>query len=188
MPVAKTVILFPLKLPQISCFTLSLKCFSFDSDSCPTVGIGPLLQFPHLLRAGPVRLTFLFFPLVSSSYWVVHGSIYSFPLVRSSCPLSAGVLHALLCLKVYSWCIRGERCTPCPPTPLPSCFLYSFSSCFITEYWVLLPVLYSRTLLFFHSICNRLYLLIPNSQSIPSLLSFPLGNLSMSVSLFLFCR
>ena len=38
-----------------------------------------------------------------------------------SCPLSASILHALLCLKVYSWCIRGERCIPCPPTPLPSC-------------------------------------------------------------------
>ena len=23
--------------------------------------------------------------------------------------------------KVYSWCICGDRCTPCPPTPLPSC-------------------------------------------------------------------
>ena len=56
-----------------------------------------------------------------SSYRVLHGSIYSFPLVRYSCLLSAGVLHALLCLKVYSWCIHGERCTPCPPTPLPSC-------------------------------------------------------------------
>ena len=27
----------------------------------------------------------------------------------------------ILCLKVCSWCIRGERYTPCPPTPLPSC-------------------------------------------------------------------
>ena len=25
------------------------------------------------------------------------------------------------CLKVYSWCIRGERCTPCPPMSPPSC-------------------------------------------------------------------
>ena len=39
---------FPLRLPQISCFTLSLKCFSSDSDNCPDVGIGPLSQFPHL--------------------------------------------------------------------------------------------------------------------------------------------
>ena len=41
-------------------------------------------------------------PLVPSSYRVLRGSIYSFPLVRHSCRLSAGVLHALLCLKVYS--------------------------------------------------------------------------------------
>ena len=54
--------------PQVSCFTLGLKCFSSDSDSCPAVVIRPLLQFPHLLRAGPVLLTLLFFPLVPSSY------------------------------------------------------------------------------------------------------------------------
>ena len=56
------------RLSQISCFTLSLKCFSSDSDNCPDVGIGPLLQFPHPPRAGPVLLTLLFFPLVPSSY------------------------------------------------------------------------------------------------------------------------
>ena len=38
-------------------------------------------------------------------------------------PFSSVVLHALLCLKVYSWCIHGERCTPGPPTPPPSCSL-----------------------------------------------------------------
>ena len=92
------LILIPLKLPQISCFTLSLKCFSSDSGNFSDMGIRPLLQFPHQLRAGPVPLTLLFFPLVPSSYQVLHGSIYSFPLVRYSCPLSV----ALLCLKVYS--------------------------------------------------------------------------------------
>ena len=96
------LILIPFRLPQVSCFTLSLKCFSSDSDNFPDVGIRPLLQFPHWLRASPVLLTFLFFPLVSSSYRVLHGSTYYFPLVRHSCPRSAGVLHALLCLKVYS--------------------------------------------------------------------------------------
>ena len=94
-------VLIPFRLPQISCFTLSLKCFSSNPDSCPDAGIRPLLQFPHPLRAGPVLLTLLFFPLVPSSSQVLCGSIYSFPLVRSSCLLSAGVLHALLCLKVY---------------------------------------------------------------------------------------
>ena len=105
----------------MSCFPLSLKCFSSDSDNCPMWGLGSLLQFPHPPRAVLVLLTLLFFTLVPSSYQDLPGSIYSFPLVRYSCPLSAGVRHALLFLKVYSWCIRGERCTPRPPITLPSC-------------------------------------------------------------------
>ena len=55
------LILIPFRLPQISCFTLSLKCFSSDSDNFPNVVIGLLLQFPHPPRAGPVLLTLLFF-------------------------------------------------------------------------------------------------------------------------------
>ena len=96
----------------------------------------PALKCPHLLRAGPVLLTLLFFspsPFILLSFVC---SIYSFPLVRSSCPLSAGVLHALLCLKLYSWCICGERHTPCPPTPLP--FLYLpiiWLDCSFLWYW-----------------------------------------------------
>ena len=62
------LILIPFRLPQISCFTLSLKCFSSDSDNCPSVGIRPLLQFPDPPRAGPVLRTLLFFPLVPLSY------------------------------------------------------------------------------------------------------------------------
>ena len=118
--VARTVIFIPFRLPQISCFTLSLKSFSSDSDNCPAVGMGPLLQFPHTPSAGPVILTLLFLPLVPSSCQVLPRSIYSFPLIRSSCALSAGVRQATLFLKVYFRCIRGERSTPRPPTP-PSC-------------------------------------------------------------------
>ena len=95
------LILVPFRLPQTSCFTPSLKCFSSDSDYCPNVGIRSLLQFPHPLRAGPVLLTHLFSPLVPSSYRVLRDSVYSFLLVRSSCLLSVGVLPTLLCLKVY---------------------------------------------------------------------------------------
>ena len=69
------------------------------------MGIGPLLQFPHQQRAGPVLLTLLFPPFILLN---LCGSIYSFPLIRCFCLLSAGVLLALLCLKVCSWCIRGE--------------------------------------------------------------------------------
>ena len=64
--------------------------------------------------------------VLPSSVWF----IYSFPLVRCSFLLSAGVLYALLCLKVYSWCIHGKRCTPCPLTPLPSCSPAQFQSPF----------------------------------------------------------
>ena len=70
------LILIPFRLLQISSFTLNLKCFCSDSGNCPDVGIGPLLQFPHLPRAGPLLTTLLFCPLVPSSYGVLHGSIF----------------------------------------------------------------------------------------------------------------
>ena len=54
------LILIPFGLPQSSCLTLSLKCFSSDSDSCPDMGVGPLLLLPHPLRAGPILLRLLF--------------------------------------------------------------------------------------------------------------------------------
>ena len=64
------LILIPFRLPQISCLTLTLKCFCSNSDNCPDVGIGLLLQFSHPLRAGPVLLTLLFFFLLPFSYRV----------------------------------------------------------------------------------------------------------------------
>ena len=63
-------------------------------------GSGPCFSSPTP-RAGPALLRLLFFPLVPLSYWVLCGSMYSFPLLRSSCPLSAGVLHALLSEGVF---------------------------------------------------------------------------------------
>ena len=85
------------------------------------LGLDPCFSSPT--HQGKVQCYYqlLVFLLVPSSHWVSRGSLYSLPLVRSSCPLSAGVLHALLCLKVYSWCIRGGRRTPRPPTPPSSC-------------------------------------------------------------------
>ena len=74
--------LIPFRLPQISCFPLSLKCSSSDSGNCPNVGIKLLLQFPHPPRAGPILLTLLFSTLVPSSYRVLHGSM-----------LGAGILN-----------------------------------------------------------------------------------------------
>ena len=96
------LLLIPFGLPQTSRFTLSLKCLSSDADNCLDVRTGPLVQFSDPLRAGPVLLTLLFLPLVPSSYRVLGGSRYSLPLGRSSCPHSAGVLHAFPCLKACS--------------------------------------------------------------------------------------
>ena len=47
------------------------------------------------------------------------------------------------------------------------CFSYSFPLWFITVYWIQFPVLYNRTLLLIHPICNSLHVLIPNSYSFP---------------------
>ena len=96
------LILIPFRLPQISCFTLSLKCFSSDSDNCPNVGIRPLLQFPHPLRAGPVLLTLLYFPLVPSFYWVLRGSIR--PHHWSGTPVHS---QLVFCMHFCVW-----RCIP----------------------------------------------------------------------------
>ena len=119
------LILIPFRLPQIRCFSLSLKCFSSDSDNCPGVGIGPLLQFPHPMKAGPILITLPFPPLVPSSYRVLCGPIHYFPLVSYS-------------LSALSWCFaftsvsKGvflmypwrEMYIPCPPIPPPSCSWY----------------------------------------------------------------
>ena len=106
------LVLIPFRLPQISCFPLSLKCFSSDSDNCPDVGIGPLLQFPYLPRADPVLLTLLLFSLVPSSYQVLHASIYSFPLSQvllstlSWCSACTSVFEGVFLM--YLW---RERCS-----------------------------------------------------------------------------
>ena len=64
------LILTTFRLPPVSSFTLRLKCFSSDSDNCPDVGMGPLLQFPHPPRAGPVLVTLLF-PLTPPSSFIL---------------------------------------------------------------------------------------------------------------------
>ena len=81
------LIFIPFRLPEISCFTLSLKCFSSDSEICPNMGIRPLLQFPKPPRADSVLQTLLFFPLVPLPYQILCDSVYSFLMIRYSWPL-----------------------------------------------------------------------------------------------------
>ena len=65
--------LIPFRLSQISCFTLSLKCFSSDLDNSPDVGIGPLLQFPQLPRAEDLAVIYVreCLPMFSSRSFIV---------------------------------------------------------------------------------------------------------------------
>ena len=131
-------------------FLLSLRQLPHCGDRTPAS-----VPLPTESRSSPTNTPV--FPLVPSSYWVLRGSIYCFPLVRYSCLLSAGVPHALLCLKVYNWCIRGERCTPYSPTPPPSSYVLDFAfivfvfnviSKNILPIWMLkeiFPMFYSRS-------------------------------------------
>ena len=103
----------------------SLKCFSSVPNNCPGLGTDP--YFSSLIPLSPqVQIlscspSSSFFPSSLYSTEFLHQSIYSFPVLRYSCPPSTDVLQDLPCLKVYSWYILAERCTPCLPTPLPSC-------------------------------------------------------------------
>ena len=101
------LILTPFRLPQISCFTLSLKCFSSDPDDCPNVRIGPLLQFQHPPRAGPVLVTLLLFPLVPLSYrvfawfYILFSSGRGLPSALSWCSASTSVSEWVVLM--YPW-------------------------------------------------------------------------------------
>ena len=68
----------------------------------PDVGIVPVLQFPHLLRAGQLLLALLFSPLVPSSYRALHGPIYSFHW--SGTPVRS---QLVFCMHFWVW-----RCIP----------------------------------------------------------------------------
>jgi len=110
------VILILFRLSPISCFTLQQpQCFTSVANIGPPMQLCSCFSFPTQ-GTDPVLLTLLFLALLHFSCWVLPDSIYSFPVVW----FSVGVLQDLLCLEVYSWCIRGEWCTPRAPTLPPS--------------------------------------------------------------------
>ena len=120
------LILIPFRLPQISCFTHSLECFSSDSDNCLNVGIGLLLQFPHPPRAGPFLLTLLFFP--PSSY-ILPSFVWFYIFFFTGQVLLSTLSWCSACTSVsegvflmYPWREMYSR----PPTPPPSCSPPSF--------------------------------------------------------------
>ena len=99
---AKTECVIPFRLSQISCLMLQqpqmLHLYPKQMPQC-----GDLTPAsPPPTGADPVLLTLLFFVLIPLSCQVLHGFVFSFLMVKSSCPLSDGVLQDLLCLEVYS--------------------------------------------------------------------------------------
>ena len=84
------LILIPFRLPHISCFILSLKCH-FWLRQLPWHGDQTDASVPPPAKGRSSPTNIPVFPLVPSSYRVLCVSIYSFLLVRHSCPLSAGV-------------------------------------------------------------------------------------------------
>ena len=87
----------------------------------PMWGIGPLLQFPHLPRAGPVLLTLQFPPQLLPP---TESSMVLYILSHwSGTPVCS---QLVVCVHFCVWrCVpdvsSGERCAPPPPTPLTSC-------------------------------------------------------------------
>ena len=131
------VVLTPFRLSQISCCTQRLLLCPKQLLWCGDL-IPALVPPPFVCRSSPIHSPL--FPFLPSSFWDLCGFVYSFLVVRDSCLLSAGVVWDLLHLKVCSWCICGERCTPHPPTPLPS--FWNFQPSFVTnwiKYFFLIP-------------------------------------------------
>ena len=127
------LILIPFRLPQISCFTLNLKCFSSDSDNCPAVGIGFLLQFPCQLRVGPVLLILLFFP---PSFFVLLSFVWFYVFFSTGQVLLSALSWCSACTSVsegvslmYLWREMYSMFT------YSSAILFS-SSCIFLNRWV----------------------------------------------------
>ena len=106
------LILIPFRLPQISCFTLSLKCLSSDSDNCPSVGIRPLHQFSAVAkgRSRPTN-TPVFSPssfILPSFAWVYifytagQGLLSTLSWCSACTSVSEGVLLMYPCGEMYS--------------------------------------------------------------------------------------
>ena len=108
------------RLPQISGFILSLKCFSSDPDSYSKGGMENLLQFSHLPRAGRVLLTLLFFPLAPSSYRVLSFHIFFSAGQADLSAISWGAASTSVCEGVFLRRPWGEVYS-CAPTTLQSC-------------------------------------------------------------------
>ena len=127
------LILILFSLPQITCFTFSLQCFSSAPDNCPSVGIRLPLQFPHTIKGwSSLIITPVFFFFFFVCVCFVFSSI-SFILPSFSC-FYILFSDGQLLLSTLSWCFANIFvykdvflmylwCTPHPIIPLVSCFM-----------------------------------------------------------------
>ena len=124
------VVLTPFRLSRwAAAVSDSLRCFPSVPSDAPMWGSDPCFSSsPSSLVHAP------FFPFLPSSYRVLSGVISSFLMVRGSWQYLAGFLQDLLHMKIYPWCIRGERHTPGPPTPPPSWLLVCCWCCCCFEW------------------------------------------------------
>ena len=155
------------------------------------MGIGLLLQFPHLLRAGPVLLTPVFHPssfILPSFVWVyIFFSIGPTPVHP----------QLVFCMHFCVWRCDpdGERCAPHAPTPPPSLSLLVLFWCFIrtwswSEYLIIfLMLFYLFSLLHFsHSVMSDSLWRHGLQQSRPPCPSPSPGACSNSCPLSLWCH
>ena len=95
------LILILFRLPQISCFTLNLKCLSSDPDSCSHVGIGHFFILLHTkVRYRPTNISIFFL-----SSFILHSFVVVYILFRwAGTPLS---FQLVFCKHICVW-----RCIP----------------------------------------------------------------------------
>ena len=121
------LILIPFRLPQISCFTLSLKCFFSDSDSCPRWGSDPCFSSPTTKgRCSPTN-TPVFppssFVLLSFAWFYIFFSTGQ-GLLSALSPCSACTSVSEDLLLTYPWREMYSTSTYFSAILFSCCFIY----------------------------------------------------------------
>ena len=114
------LILIPFRLPQISCFTLGLKCFSSDSQLPPCGDWTPAsVPPPAKGRSSPTNT-----PVFSPSSFILLSFAWSYIFFSTDQVLLSTLSWCSACSSVsegvflmYPW----REMYSSPPTPLPSC-------------------------------------------------------------------
>ena len=90
------LILIPFRLPQISCFTLSLKCFSSDSDNCPTGDRTPVsAPQPVNGKSSPTNT-----PVFPSSSFILPSFVWFYIFFSTGQVLLSSLIWCSACISV----------------------------------------------------------------------------------------